>query len=54
MSTAIKRLLFGIGLILTGLIISPIDLHPALFPLQTYHSEIFYTNCLVLCTAPSI
>lgn len=52
MSTLIKRLLFGIGLILTGLILSHVELHPSLLPLQTYESEIFYTNCLVLCTFP--
>ena len=46
----LKRLLVGLGLILCGLLISSLDL-PALLPLQTYQAEIFYTNCIILCTA---
>jgi hypothetical protein len=42
--------LAGVGLIVAGLTIASLDLHPALHALQTYHSEIFYTNCLFLCT----
>lgn len=49
MVSLIKRLLVSFGLIATGLIISEVDLHPTFYPLRTYQSEIFYTNCLILC-----
>jgi hypothetical protein len=50
----IRRVLFSSGLILTGLLISSLDLHHSFHALRTYQSELFYTNCLMLCISHPI
>lgn len=50
----LQRFLVSLGLIVSGLIISNIHLHTSLTPIQIYQSEIFKTNCRILCITFSI